>query len=137
MAEATLNAIKSAQYQINGNVRLSCNITTPEGEIWDTDFVVDPTREPPIEPLGGLQGAVERWVAANPGEILPFSAEEPPARNEPNWENPPPVDPGPPPWVDPGPPIEPPVDTGPPIDVPGPMAPDVGVDPNIEPAGDT
>lgn len=98
MAEATLNEVKTAQYQVNGNVRLSCNITTPDGQIWDTDFVVDPAREVPVEPLGGLQGDVERWVAANPDQILPFSTESPPPRNDPVWENaPPPPDPIPPP----------------------------------------
>lgn len=134
MAEATLNAIKSAQFTAIGHVRLNCNITTPDGGIWDTDFVVYPESEPPPEPLGGLQGAVERWVAANPGEILPFDQENPPERNAPVCENPPPepTPPGPPDWVDPGPPPD--VDIpNPPDIITDPEAAAEGVDPNVEP----
>lgn len=136
MAEATLNAINSAQFNAAGNVRLNCNITTPDGGIWDTDFIVNPESTPPAEPLGGLQGAAERWVAANPTQILPFSTDDPPAHNEPVNDNPPPPEPEPPP-VDPD--MIPETPTTP--DVPDP--PDIitdppqqlteGVDPNVEP----
>lgn len=95
MADATLNAVNSAQYNAIGHVRLNCNITTPDGGIWDTDFVVDPATPPPIDPLGGLQGDVERWVAANTDQILPFSEETPPAHNDPVQENAEPPEPPP------------------------------------------
>lgn len=91
MAEATLNAVNSASYLADGRVGCNCNITDPEGGIWDTDYVIYPDEPRPT----GLTGAVYDWVIANPDQIAPYSEEAPPQPTDPVNENPAPETPPP------------------------------------------
>lgn len=100
MAEATLNSVSSAAERVDGSILCRVNITTPEGQIWDTDYIV-PRAVAKSEDTGGIPAVglardVYDWVQANPDQVAPYvEGQEPVPRADPVWENQPPPDPPP------------------------------------------
>lgn len=75
-----LNQVLSAETQVDGRVRCRVNITTPDGNEWETDWLVDISDE--MRRGDGLNAEVYDWLIANPGSVKPFSG-EPVAREAP------------------------------------------------------
>jgi hypothetical protein len=111
MAEAKLNAVKSAETQVNGEIRCRVNITTPEGYDWETDYIVVLSphvssagiQVPDTGRLTGLQKDVTEWVLANPDKVKPVTLRDGPVeRQDPIALNPdPPAEPVMPPSAPP------------------------------------
>lgn len=127
MADYSLNSVASAAAREDGSIVCRCNITTPDGGIWDTDFIVRPPMAGEKQEAArgvGLPALVYDWVVANPDQVTPYvEGQEPVPREEPVQENAPP------------PPIPPPLgETGEQSEPSGPQPP---VSPQAVPAAPT